>query len=385
MRSQNTVNVHVQSVPSMSNAHSGITLTAIPGSMLAHTETDSITGNGTLNVPSGTYELMIKTKGHRRYIDTLTINSNQDLDIQVPEWIPTISTYFTDAMDLLNCLKDQYGSQGVSKLRRWRDEHQPIRIFHENTPVDTIFRHNYVSAKNSIFERTSGTAKFREADADSIVGVKFQYKPRIQIPFGGSGYTVVDTWYPDFTPKHMTVTIANDEPYPGAGTYLRELCRVLKLFNTSPDRMHVMFTDGNINKELSIDEGNALNILYKLKLNTDTRKFKPIKDTTISGVKDYANNDPNNFILEQNYPNPFNASTIIQYDLKKSVNVKLEVYDNLGRLIETLVDEKQEAGKHEIEFKGMNYASGIYHYRLTIINHEDKEYHQQRGKMSLIK
>jgi hypothetical protein len=168
---QNTVNVHVQSVPSLKNAYSGISLTAIPGPMFVHTETDSITGNGTLNIPSGTYELMIKTVGHRRFVDTLTINSNQNLDIQVPEWIPTISSYFTDAMDLVNCLKDQYGSQGVPKLRRWHDEEQPIRIFHENTPVDTIFRHNYESAKNSILAKTSGTAKFREADADSIVGV----------------------------------------------------------------------------------------------------------------------------------------------------------------------------------------------------------------------
>jgi hypothetical protein len=262
--SQNKINVHVQSIPSMKNAHSGITLTAIPGPMLVHTETDSTTGNGTLDVPSGTHELVIKTAGHRRYVDTITINTNKNLDIQVPEWIPTKSTYFTDAIDLVNCLLGGYGSHGGYRLFRWRDEDQPIRIFHENTPADTIFKHNYESAKNSIFEKTDSTITFREANTDSVVGVKFQYKPRSQIPFGGNGWTEVDSWYSDLTPKHMTVTIANDEPYPGVGTYLRELCRVLGLFNTSPDIMHVMFTDENINQELSIDEGNALNIISLL-------------------------------------------------------------------------------------------------------------------------
>lgn len=379
LKSQNIVNIHVQSVPSLKNAHSGITLTAIPGPMSAHTETDRLTGNGTLNMPTGTYELMIQTLGHRRYIDTLTINSNQDIEIQVPEWIPTISTYFTDAIDFVNCLLGGYGSQGGYRLFRWRDEDQPIRIFHENTPANTIFKHNYESAKTSIFEKTTGTAKFREADADSIVGVRFQYKPRSEIPWRVNGYTVVDTWYPDFTPKHMTVTIANDEPYPGVGTYLGELCRVLRLFNTSPDIMHVMFTDGNFVKELSVDEGNALNIIYKLKLNTDTRKFKPIKDTTILGIKDYANDNPDNFILEQNYPNPFNSSTIINFSLPRASHVRLSVYNTLGQEVATLVNETREAGTHTAIWDGASGSSGVYFYRFST------GYNTQTRKLLLLK
>ncbi|MDP2208243.1 MAG: T9SS type A sorting domain-containing protein [Bacteroidota bacterium] len=367
LKAQNTISGHLQSVPTTTNAHSGVTLTAVPGPFMSNTESDSTTGDFSLNVPDGTYELMIKTVGHRRYVDTLTINSNQDLNIQVPEWIPTISTYFTDVIDLVNCLIDGYGSKGRKGLPRWRDEEQPIRVFHENTPADTIFTHNYEFAK------TSGTAKFREADADSIVGVKFQYKPRSQIPFGGNGWTVVDTWYPDFTPKHMTVTIANDEPYPGVGTYLGELCRVLRLFNTSPDRMHVMFTDGNINKELSTDEGNALNIIYKLKLNTDTRKFKPIKDTTISGIKDYVNDNPDNFILEQNYPNPFNPSTNFKFSIARrsggiatSQLTTLKVYDVLGREVATLLNEVMQPGEYSVKWDAEGVPSGVYFYRLSV-------------------
>jgi hypothetical protein len=167
----------------------------------------------------------------------------------------------------------------------------------------------------------------------------------------------------------MTVTIANDEPYPGVGTYLGELCGVLRLFNTSPDEMHVMFTEGNFVDELSTDEGNALNIIYKLKLNTDTRKFKPIKDTTISGIKDYANNNPDNFILEQNYPNPFNMETIIRYELKKSANVKLELYDVLGREVASLVNEVMQPGKYSMSWNAEGVQSGVYFYRLSAGNY----------------
>ncbi|MBA4313460.1 MAG: hypothetical protein C0417_12625 [Chlorobiaceae bacterium] len=358
---QNTVNVHVQSVPSMKNAYSGITLTAIPGPMTAHTETDSTTGNATLDIPTGTYELMIKTAGHRRFIDTITVNSNQDLDLQVPEWIPTISTYFTDVMDLANCLKDQYGSQGVPLLRRWHDDLQPIRIFHENPPDTNFIEYN--AAKNSILERTDSTLKFREVKADSEIGVRVHYMSSDSIPFHAAGYTTVDTWFPDRTPKHMTMLMATDYGI-SRGTFLRELCRVARIFANSPDIIHVMYLEGNINPELSKDEGNALNIIYKLNLNTDTRKFKPIRDSTITGVKEFKQN-PRDFTLEQNYPNPFNPSTNFKFTSSNCQLTILKIYDLLGREIATLVNEVMQPGEHSAKWDASNNPSGVYYYRLT--------------------
>jgi hypothetical protein len=71
-----------------------------------------------------------------------------------------------------------------------------------------------------------------------------------------------------------------------------------------------------------------------------------------------------NFALQQNYPNPFNPSTVISYQLPVVSNVKLAVYDMLGREVRVLVDEKKEAGYHEIRFDGSGLASGVYLYRL---------------------
>jgi hypothetical protein len=76
------------------------------------------------------------------------------------------------------------------------------------------------------------------------------------------------------------------------------------------------------------------------------------------------------FKLFQNYPNPFNPSTTIQFDLPKAAHVTLKVYNVLGQEVATLVNEKREAGRYNLEFRpagsGSEFklASGIYFYQL---------------------
>lgn len=72
----------------------------------------------------------------------------------------------------------------------------------------------------------------------------------------------------------------------------------------------------------------------------------------------------NTFTLKQNYPNPFNPLTKIQYSIPKSENVKIIVYDFLGREITTLVNEFQNTGNYEFVFDGNGLASGVYFYKL---------------------
>ncbi len=81
---------------------------------------------------------------------------------------------------------------------------------------------------------------------------------------------------------------------------------------------------------------------------------------------------PHTFALEQNYPNPFNPSTIIRYTIAGdraqgpgNSEVRLEVYDVLGRAVAVLVNEKQTSGTHEVRFDGSQLSSGVYFYRLS--------------------
>lgn len=78
---------------------------------------------------------------------------------------------------------------------------------------------------------------------------------------------------------------------------------------------------------------------------------------------------PEGFALDQNYPNPFNPVTTIRYTLGSASSVSLQVYDVLGRLVRTLIQDAMPAGTFEVQWDGRSHAgsqvaSGIYFYRL---------------------
>jgi hypothetical protein len=70
------------------------------------------------------------------------------------------------------------------------------------------------------------------------------------------------------------------------------------------------------------------------------------------------------FTLLQNYPNPFNAQTTIRFLLPEPQNVRLTVYDLLGRQVRTLLDERKQAGTHIATFDASSLSSGVYFYKL---------------------
>jgi aminopeptidase N len=86
--------------------------------------------------------------------------------------------------------------------------------------------------------------------------------------------------------------------------------------------------------------------------------------STILGVIPKNKQLPFTFTLHQNYPNPFNPVTRIKFDIPKSSNVTLKIYDVLGRLILEPVKELREAGRYSVEFNGTNLPSGVYYYKI---------------------
>ena len=73
---------------------------------------------------------------------------------------------------------------------------------------------------------------------------------------------------------------------------------------------------------------------------------------------------PQSFNLSQSYPNPFNASTTIEFSLPQTGFVRLKVYNILGEVVATLVNEEKEAGSYHVQFDGTGLASGVYFYRM---------------------
>lgn len=88
---------------------------------------------------------------------------------------------------------------------------------------------------------------------------------------------------------------------------------------------------------------------------------------------------PNVVELSQNYPNPFNPGTVIEFHLPSEMDVRLEVFDLLGRRVALLADEHMQAGSHQVSFNASSLASGIYIYRLTTPGRSDSR------RMALIK
>ncbi len=78
---------------------------------------------------------------------------------------------------------------------------------------------------------------------------------------------------------------------------------------------------------------------------------------------------PASFALFQNYPNPFNPTTTISYELSANSYVTLQVYDVLGREVATLMNERENAGSHNVRFDASKLPSGVYFYRLQAGSH----------------
>jgi len=115
---------------------------------------------------------------------------------------------------------------------------------------------------------------------------------------------------------------------------------------------------------------------------TNTATSRPnicITSTPLIGISGDPNYIPGQFALLQNYPNPFNPSTTIKFDIPKQANVKLVVFDVLGREVATLVNETRKPGSYEISFDGTQFASGIYFYKIDAGDFNDVK------KMVLIK
>lgn len=104
----------------------------------------------------------------------------------------------------------------------------------------------------------------------------------------------------------------------------------------------------------------------------------------IVGIDDDPEVIPTEFALKQNYPNPFNPDTKMSFDLPRTQNVSLQVYNILGQHVVTLASGVYEAGSHTVSWngtnsRGENVPSGIYFYSLRT------EEFSKTNKMMLIR
>ena len=151
---------------------------------------------------------------------------------------------------------------------------------------------------------------------------------------------------------------------------------LLHMINRSDNQVSIQLGETNLSFEtalLLIDQERGLGV----NLSSNVQVFLPPGSKTfqlIIGDNPTASSTENEVIpseitLFQNYPNPFNQETTIEYALPDADWVRIELYDVLGRKVDTLVDEFKESGKHQVKWTGFDqFASGMYMYRLTVGN-----------------
>jgi len=170
--------------------------------------------------------------------------------------------------------------------------------------------------------------------------------------------------------NHTTVTIRNAALVPSTSPVILD-------FLTVTPNSGVVDVNGvqdiavNANTAFLSEGAYVVNLLITSNDPDETKISVPVVidvNPPVSVVND-TESLPRTFALHQNYPNPFNPETRIRYALPTASYVKLTVYNTLGQKVQTLVNEKQNAGYYDVQWNGKNNAgvqvsSGVYVYRL---------------------
>lgn len=175
--------------------------------------------------------------------------------------------------------------------------------------------------------------------------------------------------------KHYTDTVlvsADVTPTPAMGSFTITYPGGNKL-TSYPDSLTVRVTINNVTPGSYV-----MNVLAKGPNGTPVHKRTV--SITVSGPTGIASNEtPLSYKLEQNYPNPFNPVTRINYSIVKASDVKITVYNNLGKEVAAFFNAKQEAGSHFVLFNARGLSTGVYYYKIEAGNFTDVK------KMILIK
>lgn len=150
-------------------------------------------------------------------------------------------------------------------------------------------------------------------------------------------------------------------------------------FRNIPEEWIILLVDNETGQEIDLNEFDTYTFDHNssakmaksspssgapaLRINNEEARFR-LRITTSEIEADI----PDQIFLSNNYPNPFNPSTTIAFGLSEESDVILDVFDMLGRKVQTLIDRRIPAGTYDVRFNASTLASGVYIYRLKTNN-----------------
>jgi hypothetical protein len=180
--------------------------------------------------------------------------------------------------------------------------------------------------------------------------------------------------------KTLKVFNNSDFPLSISGIFISD-----STFQTTQNFPLQIAAKGEADINISFNPVNTKERTNTIYIVSNTPAQMVAKEVTVIGnpnatvVKTNKSDKFSTYRLFQNYPNPFNPSTTITYEIPTESFVVLTVYDILGRLVKTLVNEEKPAGKYSVIFYSTNFSNGVYFYKLRLGNYT------QIKKMVLIK
>lgn len=162
-----------------------------------------------------------------------------------------------------------------------------------------------------------------------------------------------------------TVLVSGEvTPTPAIGSFAVSFPNGNKL-TSYPDSLTVRVTVNNVTPGAYV-----LNVLAKGPNGTPVHKRTV--SITVSGATSITSNEtPLTFKLEQNYPNPFNPVTRINYSIAKASDVKITVFNTIGKQVASFLNEKQDPGNHFVIFNANSLSTGVYYYKIEAGNFTD--------------
>lgn len=198
--------------------------------------------------------------------------------------------------------------------------------------------------------------------------------------FSGQKPIAIDTLSINYDYESYLFPIITDGGfYNQANAYIKKSDSVKIIFSDYffSQRDSVIVSDSSSEVLLTMNRGlrfGMYDALVWVIFNKDSLNFSGLYGKSlqviITDIRQTSNIIPQKFELYQNYPNPFNPVTKIKFDIpnvtgKSTSDVKLIIYDQIGREVENLVNKQLSSGTYEVIWDAGKYSSGIYFYQLS--------------------
>ena len=174
--------------------------------------------------------------------------------------------------------------------------------------------------------------------------------------------------------------------------FLAKQTQTNTVFFQMPVELKITFASGPDTTFRFMNNANNQQFTFTFNRQPLTLQFDPNDNivlkqgTTINGITAHGTQVPVKFSLYQNYPNPFNPSTSIKFDIARESNVKITVFDEIGREVIVPLNQKVQAGSYSVDFDASKMASGIYYYRIEArLGNSQSDLFTDTKKMVLLK